>query len=60
MKNSKTQQSFPKDFTWGVSSSAYQIEGAAFEDEKGQYYIAAYRPKGIFMAKLKFIETTTP
>jgi len=29
-------------------------------DENGQYYIAAYRPKGIFMAKLKFIETTTP
>ena len=29
-------------------------------DEDGQYYIAAYRPKGIFMAKLKFIETTTP
>lgn len=29
-------------------------------DENGQYYIAAYRPKGIFMSKLKFIETTTP
>jgi len=29
-------------------------------DEDGQYYIAAYRPKGIFMAKLKFIETTAP
>lgn len=29
-------------------------------DQDGQYYIAAYRPKGIFMAKLTFIETTTP
>ena len=26
---------FPKDFTWGVASASYQIEGAAFEDGKG-------------------------
>ncbi len=27
--------SFKKDFSWGVASAAYQIEGAAFEDGKG-------------------------
>lgn len=27
--------SFDKDFTWGVASSAYQVEGAAFEDGRG-------------------------
>ena len=27
--------SFNKNFVWGASTAAYQIEGAAFEDGKG-------------------------
>ena len=27
--------SFPKNFTWGAATASYQIEGAAFEDDKG-------------------------
>ncbi|MBQ8152027.1 MAG: family 1 glycosylhydrolase, partial [Firmicutes bacterium] len=26
---------FPKDFKWGAGSASYQIEGGAFEDDKG-------------------------
>lgn len=31
----KKLDNFPKDFLWGASSAAYQIEGAANEDGKG-------------------------
>ena len=27
---------FPEDFIWGAASAAYQIEGGAFDDGKGQ------------------------
>ena len=34
--------SFSKDFSWGVSSAAYQTEGAAYEDGKGLSIWDAY------------------
>ena len=26
---------FPKDFVWGAATASYQVEGAAYEDDKG-------------------------
>ena len=31
-----TKRDFPEDFFWGASTAAYQIEGAAFEEGRGQ------------------------
>lgn len=31
-----TQYQFPMDFLWGASTAAFQIEGAAFEDGRGE------------------------
>ena len=28
--------SFRKDFAWGAATAAYQIEGAAYEDGRGE------------------------
>ena len=33
---SELKRNFPKDFLWGASTSAYQCEGATFEDGKGK------------------------
>jgi len=30
----KNLKEFPKDFLWGASASAYQVEGANLEDGK--------------------------
>lgn len=29
------KKEFPQGFLWGASTSAFQVEGAAFEDGKG-------------------------
>jgi len=36
LKRRPRHYSFPKDFAWGVATAAAQIEGAAFEDGKGE------------------------
>ena len=34
--NNNLRRQFPPDFVWGVATSAFQIEGAAREDSKGE------------------------
>lgn len=38
----QTKSNFPDDFLWGASTSAYQVEGAAFEDGKSPSIIDMY------------------
>lgn len=38
----QTKTQFPDDFLWGASTSAYQVEGAAFEDGKSPSIIDMY------------------
>ena len=35
MKTNVPARTWPRDFTWGVSTSAFQVEGAAREDGRG-------------------------
>ena len=35
MKTSTPARTWPRDFVWGVSTSAFQVEGAAREDGRG-------------------------
>ena len=35
----KEQPTFPKDFLWGASSAAWQVEGAVAEDGRAQAII---------------------
>ncbi|MCR1842298.1 GH1 family beta-glucosidase [Murimonas intestini] len=41
---------FRKDFVWGAAASAYQIEGAAFEDGKGEsiWDVFSHQPGKVF------------
>ena len=33
---SQTTRAFPSDFVWGAATAAYQVEGAATEDGRGE------------------------
>lgn len=48
----KLPQNFPENFLWGASTSAFQVEGAANEDNKG-LTVADIRSK-----KSKFLDTS--
>jgi beta-glucosidase len=32
----ESNRTFPADFVWGAATAAYQIEGAAHEDRRGE------------------------
>jgi beta-glucosidase len=35
-RTSRAAELFPADFTWGAATAAYQVEGAAREDGRGE------------------------
>ena len=55
----KTLKPFPKDFLWGASTSAYQVEGASLEDGKGPFLGQELFLKEQELSTLKGLNTIT-